>query len=494
MILRSVVRSMKFTWAVFLLVCVQTSTAQIVNPGRAAPRIVKRSEIFSILCREEPATIIESVVLQGPYNRIRLEVVGQTRGHFEYDSYTRGAANLKIRVKTPSAAPEELYDLVVSSAKNTFVSKNAVKVVKEFKQRHTIILISDPHITRQWAGPPEQGYGIELERFDNFVRVANLLNPDFVVCAGDLIHDYTRIDADKDGWGGQARAKAAERPYADEKWKNYYEGASGYLGLHGLRAPAFSLAGNHDYYGVDGQERAAQWNQYCGLRVYGIPYGTTRLLVMDNFLSGNPHPDDQLAILEAFLKKEGPGSLRILAQHDHTRFPADFLNRQKVQLAFVGHTHTPRIWRVDGTSTQVTSPGSVSKSGEKDPQMGWFRIIWADGESYALSPDLKYCSNSPGLPHAEQKLNLTVEYERPNDGRAISNRATLRNEFGIDLSRCRVRFVMKKGRYRVAGGVIDQIIEGKTVTVLDIDADVGRRGAAEVRVFPRQFRSLHRAM
>lgn len=467
---------------VVLFVLVQACAAQIVYPWRAAPQIVRQSEDLTILYQEDAISDSYSVSLEGPYNRLRLDVVSSERGVFEYDSYTGAAASVRIRARVPSSTPEELYDLVVSGRAGTAVSKRSVKVVREFRGKHKIILISDPHISRQWEGSPEDGYAVELERFDNFVRVANVIHPDFVVVAGDLIHDYTRFDADEKGWGGVVRTQASEKPGVAEKWRSYFEGSRGYQGLYGLHSPAFSVAGNHDFYGVEQEQKAAQWNQYCGLRVYGASYGATRLLVMDNFLSGPPHPEDQIATLEAFLNEEGPGSLRILAQHHHARFPVEFLNRHNIQLAVVGHTHRPRIWRVEGTATQATSPGSVARSGSPDSEIGWFRIIWVDGDSYTLSPDLKYCSNSPSLPHAQQELNLTVDFERPNDGTAEANRATVQNHFNVDLPGSRVRFVMQKGDYRVSGGIIHQVIEGDAVSVLDVNVDLAGRSTAEIRV------------
>jgi predicted phosphodiesterase len=461
------------------LFCFQSIFAKIIYPWRAVSKIVKRSEYFTIFYKQDNSSSIDSVILEGLYNRIHLKIIGTEHGSFEYDNYTHAKFNYKITVKVPKKTPEELYNLIVKSPAGSSISKKSVKVIKKYKKRYKIILISDPHISRQWEGTLENGHCIELEKFDNFVKVANIIGPDIVICAGDNIHQYTMFGADTSGWNGQKNYDASQKPDVDEKWNYYYEGDKNFLGLHGLNAPAFSMAGNHDYYGTD--STASQWNQYCGLRVFGFCYHKTRFLVFDNFL-GSDYPNGQIDVLESFLEDKGKGSLRILIQHNNRKFDTAFLNKHNINLAFVGHTHKPGVWQIDSTSTEGTSPGSVSKSGVKNSNLGWFRIIWIDGVSYSLSPDLKYCSNSPRLPHDDQQLNLTLSYENPNDGSMNSNRAVLRNKFDIDLHSCKVRFIMQKGSYKVTGCNIEQIITNDTVSVIDVSVDINAKSVCEIRV------------
>ena len=115
--------------------------------------------------------------------------------------------------------------------------------MKEFSPNHSFIHISDLHVTRQWVGKPDDGYAKELELFDSFVKVANIIAPDFVIVTGDVIHHYTRIEADKTGWGGKKLYDADQRPLVEEKYRNYYHGAKGFSGIYGLNSPVFSLPG-----------------------------------------------------------------------------------------------------------------------------------------------------------------------------------------------------------------------------------------------------------
>ena len=174
-----------------------------------------------------------------------------------------------------------MYDLIVNTSGGTVISRKSVQVVKEFSQTHRFIHISDLHISRQWVGTAETGYAKELELFDRFTEVANIIAPDFVIVTGDIIHHYTRLNADSTGWGGDKYYDPDQRPSVEEKFRNYYEGAKGFKGINGLNAPVFSLSGNHDTYGVsrkDHMAMASQWNKMCGKRVYAFSYGGTRIL------------------------------------------------------------------------------------------------------------------------------------------------------------------------------------------------------------------------
>ena len=68
--------------------------------------------------------------------------------------------------------------------------------------------------------------------------------------------------------------------------------------------------------------------------------------------------------------------------------------------------------------------------------------------------------------------NLTLGYEKPNDGTSVYNKATIDNKFPIDLPGCKIRFIMKKGNYNVSGGIISQVIEAGKFSILDVQIDV----------------------
>jgi predicted phosphodiesterase len=472
------------------------SASGIVYPWRAAKAIVEEGNNFEILFDNRLASPIDAVILEGPFNRVVLQTDSVKIGRFEYDPYTRASTNYQIWVTVPRETPEELYSIVLKSGGQVFRSERSVKVVPHFRESHSFIHITDLHISRQWVGDPDDGYAKELELFDRFVEVANIIAPDFVIVTGDNIHEYTRVNADSTGWGGSLLFDADQRPLVEEKWKNYYEGAGGLSGIHGLNAPTFTVAGNHDFYGLaidDHYALSVQWNKMSGKRVFGVSYGDTRILAVDDYL-GDPEIDIpaeapmsglQGKFLESFLEEYGPGQMRIMAQHRHDRIDTAFVDRHKIQLLVNGHNHSPHHEYVGETPTLSIRPGVVARSGVRnvDEQLGFFRIIRIKGDTYDYSPPLRF-TKDPTVPYEELELNLTLDFKHDNDGSSFKNRAVIRNRLGVDLPDCRVRFVMMKEDYAVSGGVIHQIIEHDEFTVVDVRVDVPENKQAEVSIRP----------
>jgi len=476
---------------------VSVYAGKIVYPWRAVSAFVKGGESFYILYDNLNSSEIDSVVLGGPFLNVTLGIDSVMTGIFEYDTYTGNGVNNKIWVNVPQWAPEDMYDLRLYAAGEICISPGSVKVVKAFSPNHSFIHISDLHISRQWEGTSENGYAKELELLDQFVKVANIINPDFVIVTGDIIHHYTRINADSTGWGGIKLYNADQKPLVEEKYKNYFSGAKGFSGVYGFNSPTFSLPGNHDFYGLKNDEYyklSSQWNRLCGLRVYGFSYAGTRVMATDDFL-GDPVidiPDSspmsglQGKVLEKFLEENGQGSVRIMAQHRPDRIDTAFINKHRINILLNGHRHTPFHEYVGTTPTLSTRPGAVCRSGEIanwEEILGFFRIFYIQSDSFTYTPPLRFCKN-PIANYNELELNLTLNYKHPNDGSAKKNEAMITNHFPVDLPGCRIRFVMKKDNYRVSGGEVRQTFHSGNLTIVDVNADVDVNESKVVRIFP----------
>jgi len=470
---------------------------KIVYPGGACPAIIKRGETLEILYKNPAKPAIDSVILRGPYNRVAMKVVKIEKGKFEYDNYTQLATDHRITVRIPDGTPEELYDLIVKTSSSVCISPKSVKVVKEFSKRHTIIHITDPHVTRMWVQTEHGSYGKELELLDKFISVANIIAPDFIMVTGDIIHDYTRLDADSIEWGGYLLDKADEGPLIEEKFKNYFEGACGYSGVWGFNAPVFSTTGNHDFYGVNNEDyigRCSQWNKFAGKRVYGFSYNTTRVIVTDDFNGDHvldspvdaPMSGLQGKTIRKFLEKEGRGECILWGKHSYNHIDTAFMNDNKVKIILHGHKHTPGEQYIGTTPTLNISPGVVCRSGNIalwKKTLGFFRVFTIEGDKFDYTRALRFCTN-PTAPYDKLNLNLTLDYDQANNARAEKNRAVIRNKFDIGFKGCRVRFVMPKGLYEVTNGTIRQTIETDKLSVVDVDFDVKANGLTVVEIFP----------
>jgi predicted MPP superfamily phosphohydrolase len=477
--------------------CFQSVANHIVYPWRACPAIVPVGNTIDIWYDNRAAMPVDSVILEGPYNRVVLKVRTVLKGNFEYDTFTKAVVSNMIRVTIPEGTPEELYDLIVKSGGETNVSKRSVKVLKEYRNPHCFIHITDPHISRQWIGSPDNGYAKELELLDRFIEVANIIHPEYIIVTGDIIHDYTRFDADSLGWGGVVRSGFENPPLAEEKYKNYFEGANGFSGVYGFNAPVFSLPGNHDFYGPkidDYPAKAAQWNHLMGKRVYGFSYKDTRIIAADDYL-GDPVVDipDQAPmaglqgmVLDSFLNTAGHGKIRIMVQHRPDRVDTTFLNRNRINILLNGHSHRPYQGLAGITPTLNIRPGVVCRSGEIanwKRTLGFFRVFTIDGDTFQYTQPLRFCEN-PTAPYDKLVLNLTLTFKKDNNGQSKSNEAVFNNHFDIDLPNCHVRFIMPKNKkgYKVFGGEIYQTIENSRFLVVDVRTDLNANSSKIVKI------------
>lgn len=452
---------------------------RIVYPARACPAVVKAGNHITILYNNLLNCDIDSVFIESDYYRASLSVEAVKKGSFEYDAFTKAAVNTSIEVVIPPDVPEDLYDLKIRCGGEINISAKAVKILKEYRNPFVFIHISDPHISRQWVGTPDNGYAKELELLDRFTETANIINPEFIIVTGDIIHDYTRFDADSTGWGGNVRSGYYNRPLAEQKYNNYFYGSHGYKGIYAFNSPVFSIAGNHDFYGPDNDAyrfKAAQWNSLMGMRVYGFSYGNTRVLCSDDYL-GDPVTDIPMSglqgkVLTSYLSTAGHGALRIMAQHRHDRVDTAFMDANRISLVLNGHSHTPSESYLGSTPTLNIRPGTVCRSGEIaawQKTLGFFRIFTVTDSAFSYSPPLRFCQN-PTAAYNNIVNNLTVTFERNNNGSSISNAATLTNNLDVDLPACRIRFVMpyKKEGYKISDGEIFQSFNSPPNTIIDV--------------------------
>ena len=465
----------------------------IVYPWNATTAIVEWEDNLTILFDNIYFQMIDSIELVGPFNRLSLSADSVEIGKFEFDNYTKSSVNNRILVKIPKSTPQELYDLFVHCGGEVSSSPKSVKVVKQLNRIHSFIHISDLHMTRQWVGSAENGYAKELELFDSFVKVANIISPDFIIVTGDNIMDYTMFDADSTGWGGVKNYNANKRPLIEEKYKNLFYGTEDFSGIYGLNSPTFLIPGNHDYYGVPKDNyyaKALQWNKLMGIRVHEFSYSGTRVFLADDSLCDSvsvsfPLSKTQENIFEKYLEKNGVGKIRILAQHRPNNVDTMFLNKNNINILLHGHNHSPNEEFIGATPTLSSRPGVICRSGEInnwEKNLGFFRIFHIDGDSFESTLPLRFCKN-PIEQYKNLKLNLTLDFQQPNDGAVRSNEAIIANSFPVDLPNCKIRFLMKKGLYEVTGGEIIQTFDNERYSIIDVSVVVNSNEEKIVRVF-----------
>ncbi|MCG2796389.1 MAG: metallophosphoesterase [Actinomycetia bacterium] len=199
-----------------------------------------------------------------------------------------------VKVKVPSSARSDLYDLRVTAEGSTTITDSqphAVQVIDEYKDDYNFIQITDFHVNDPRGpgisfvpGPyPDPGqfknYLYNLKALEN----VNRLNPDFVVMTGDLPFGVPEFAATLCPlyWPADKRTDfTGEAPDWDGEYSQAYEQ------LLRLEVPVLCIPGNHDCYNLQLQSGKTQphthkqhqdgahiWHTMIGPRYYGWDYG-----------------------------------------------------------------------------------------------------------------------------------------------------------------------------------------------------------------------------
>ncbi|CAM2067110.1 Metallophosphoesterase [Sulfidibacter corallicola] len=317
--------------------------SRILRPNLALPTIAEANTTIEVIV-EMPATAAKKapgqVALVSRADASRSLVAAENLRPADAADYalrfaTFHKANQRylLDVSLGNLAPG-LYSLTLDIDGNEMTAHNAVSVVDSLDRDWKVLHISDTHI----------GYKNTLAEYEKVVRDANLLNPDFLVCTGDIAES----------------AKA--------EWYQDFVRVT-----RKLRVPIFVVDGNHDYYD---DENLTLYQRYVNpFPDYAAVFGNMLVINVDTGydlgfwqlwrcygLDGA-----QLDWLEGVLSQHaektkligmhGPFYDAFTAnKHGRDRF-VDLCDRYDVDLVLAGHTH----------KDQVNDAWGDRKSGNLDP-------------------------------------------------------------------------------------------------------------------------------
>jgi predicted phosphodiesterase len=468
-----------------------TIVGRIIYPWNATTAIVKTGESFEIWFDSKPGQILRSVVLKGPYNTVPIpsESITSKTGTWQYDPVSENTYNQRIMVTVPQDIPEDRYDLVLNTSEGEVISRRAVKVIREYKPNYKIFLISDSHLGQR---------GTEVlvpNKQTAFIEMANIINADIVVNAGDVVHYHS----------DPSRLR--------ERMDLFYQGnkEESLKGMHDFNAATFVIAGNHDYPegGIDGLPREGHydkksdyWNQWHGLQYHFFKYGNSRFVIFNNGWVGYDwHWQRDRAV--NWLNGGGAnGNLNVALAHISRAENMDsFARENDIGLYMVGHNHhlgDRNPYKLDERLVKYyirrvreymefmliqvdNSQGTFMPVGytNTDPETDGYGLSTANNR--VLENDEE--KNNPDM--AAWIYNLTLDYEHDNNGSSTYNSATLINKFDHAIPDARVRFVMPKGStYSVSQGSVYQAFDGDKYHVVDVDIHLDAVSTAVVEIAP----------
>ncbi len=421
--------------------------ANIVYPWRATTAIAKCGDSFEVWFNADADQKVTSVTLQAQFNTVKASFKTEI-GKWIYDSTSENTYNTKIVVKLPKNCPAERYDIVLHTTNGKVISPAALKVIKNYKPTYYILHLSDIHAF-------QRGYETTLSRLSTIVDIANIINPEMVFNTGDNLYrpNEERMNA---LFGGDFK--------------------TGVKALNQFSAATFSVPGNHDidfdnlpeegFY----KEKAVWWNKWWGLQAYNFKYGNARFMAFNNGWHGFK-PTQQVKEIDAWLKKEGKGNLRVGFAHIRNKEMATFDSVANPGLILIGHNH--HIANQNPSPLNNKPIQYIANSVRDNMEFNLFSVDAKTGKYtpvgsstaqviYVENPE---DSKSPAL----YKPKLTLTFTNTNTGTYTTNTAIIKNKFNFPIEDAKVRFVMPLGhKYKVSNGTVEQAFDGELVHVVDV--------------------------
>jgi hypothetical protein len=240
---------------------------------------------------------------------------------------------------------------------------NILQIEKGEKNPWTSLKLNNDPDQFQFAVVADRTGGHRDKVFSRAVLQVNLLQPQFVMCVGDLIEGYTT---------------------AEDRLKQEWDEFDGYVKKFDM--PFFYTAGNHD---LANAAQVGNWTERYGKRYYHFVYKNTLFVVLNS-----ENPPDGMNTIPA---EQREWLARVLEENKDVRWTFVFLHRPiwnakdlekngwaavEKSLAgrkynvFVGHVHSYMVYERNGTQYyQLATTGGGSRL--RGPEYGEFdHVSW----------------------------------------------------------------------------------------------------------------------
>lgn len=429
----------------------------IQRPLVNIPALVVEGDVLTIDCIAAPGTTGWSAVLQ--HNAIEIPLTVQNTA---YDPSTLW---WEITCVVPQVPLYELYDLrVTADGEIKDVTRNAVKVIPEFKEDYYFIHITDTHLpTHMYYTEPgaENDTSEEVDLLEVMADI-ELINPEFVLLTGDFINEGELEDF--------------------LNWRVYTRGQAL---LSRFPVPVFLTAGNHDIGGwdatppPDGTARRDWWRFFGWQRLddpppgapwytqnYSFDYGSVHyagLEAYDNYdgwryeiYGGESFTPGQIQWLNDDLAAASGSAAQVLFYHYDFQHELD-LNALGVELALWGHVHKNK-------GSINTQPYDLATNRVCDGKRS-YRLIQVSGG--IVQPTETIYAGSSGQ-------NLTIDFTPANNGTHDDVTAVITNDQDQRFEHGLIKFVMPTGygSAQVTGGTLLQIDETGDFAIYYVSVDI----------------------
>jgi len=232
--------------------------------------------------------------------------------------------------------------------------------------------------------------------------------------------------------------------------------------LSGLDMPYVVNFGNHQFPGHEA------W--------YGDPVGRLDIganLSILNF--GHPwHADTSQA--DSLLAARPDAAIKVVNAFE-SNAPLGFLNRHRVRMIHDAHGIGKKVMELGTTPTRRI--GKVDSAS--------FRVVrFRDNRVVACTYD---GHETAAIPFGrEEQPPLTVGFASANDGEHAENNATITNRYREPYPDGRIKFVVPRGKYQVAGGRLESTIasDDDRYRVVSVRVDIPENDSIAVSIAPKK--------
>jgi calcineurin-like phosphoesterase family protein/flagellar hook capping protein FlgD len=399
----------------------------------------------------------------------------------------------------PANTPEELYDLVLTSAGTLpDTARHAVKVIPQYRTDYYFAQISDTHLPTHAlssGGVIDTSDSTAMADFNAVIADLNVIHPEFVIHTGDLVNE------------GEL-----------EEYLGMYEMGRAQQMLSRLFSPVFVSSGNHDIGGwkatapPDGTARKNWWRQFGWNFLANPPAGDPYHSQDFSFDYGLLH----VIGLEAYINNGSYDSYMTNIWGAQSMTPEQ-MNWLAADVATVpaGHSKLAFFHYDFGGTLGNGSPAANFSQFNNPAALGLDGVIWghnhgvAEGNRTARPFNLGLqaiidgrrtfrifrVSNgvmSPGPMHhsggssSTPTDSLTVTWSGANDGTRSGLTATVLNRFGEAWEHARLLFVLvdHDSSFAASGGtLVETLRQGGRANVY-VDCTLPAGGTTVVSVLP----------
>jgi len=448
----------------------------IQRPLQNIPAIVPVGQELEITCLAPENTTDWQAELLYPLNQVPLSI-----SVAQYDSSLQ---RWHLSATMPDPGLYELYDLsVTASGGVSDVTTNSVQVIRRFKDSYYFVHITDTHLP--------SGYYYYEPEFPNdssstndlraIIDDINLINPEFVLHTGDLVH---------------------EGELEDWQEHRYYTKAQRLLSE--LEVPFYLTSGNHDIGGWNdtppsqGTARRDWWRFFgwpwladppaddpFRTQNYAFDYGPVHFVGLeaydnyDNYLyniyGNTSFTAGQITWLHNDLFYSDAETKVLFYHYDFSN--QIYLASLSADMALWGHIH-----QNSGDINQA--PYNLSTGGAVRDR--YYRVIRV--ENGVLHPENTiYAGQSGNM--------LTISFSPSNSGAADTVTAQILNGQHLRFEQGRIKFVMPPTEFNffVEHGSLDQVFRLSESTLCYVNVDIPASGSIDVRIWADSTISVHPA-